>query len=69
MNTLFVPENPDANVTGSVNVSALPLIAAAPLANAIAHWLFCTVPLLPTTPEVYAVPALFSRFSVFVART
>ena len=68
MNTVLVPANAEANVTGTLIVNTLPLRLVVIAFNAIEHWLFCSVPPVPAIPDVYAVPALLRRFNVLVAR-
>jgi hypothetical protein len=66
--TVFAPLYA-VKVTGRFRVSVLPLSKTVVLLRAIKHWLFCNVPLLPTTAAVHWVPASFSRDNVFVERT
>jgi hypothetical protein len=60
-----VPANVGVNVTASVSVSVFPLGTAVLLPNAIAHWLFCSVP-LPSGADSHVAPASSIKLSVFV---
>jgi hypothetical protein len=68
-NTVCVPLYACVKVSGRFRPSVLPLGETVVLLRAIEHWLFCSVPLLPTTAGIHWLPALFSRYKVFVERT
>src|SRR5215468_3781197 len=54
------PANAGVNVTANVSVNVFPLGTAVLVPNAIAHWLFCRVP-LPSAADIQVPPASSSR--------
>jgi hypothetical protein len=69
MRMVFAPLNAGANVTARFTVKTEPLTEAELLPTLIAHELLCRVEALPSTWEFHAVPASFSKYTRFVARS
>src|SRR5215475_11795164 len=65
MKMLCDPANAGVNVSANVSVNVFPLGTAVLLPNAIAHWLFCRVP-VPIGADSHVPPASLSRLSRFV---
>src|SRR5215813_2495476 len=68
MKMVCVPANAGVNVTANVSVSVFPLGTAVLLPSAIAHWLFCSVPLPPSCADSHVAPASSIKLSVFAPR-
>ena len=63
---VFDPLKLELNVTARVSTSELPLSETVLAAMLIEHWLFCRMPVVPTTALVTAVAASFSRLRLLV---
>jgi hypothetical protein len=69
MRIVFSPLNAGVNAIARFSVNPEPLADAELLPRLIAHELPCRTEALPNILEVHAVPASFSKYTKFVARS
>ncbi len=69
MRIVFSPLNAGVNAIARFSVNTEPVADAELLPRLIAHELPCRIEELPNILEVHAVPASFSKYTRFVARS